>query len=376
MYCHPDTGGAFGAADVLQDCIDRAPAFSSVEIPAGIYILHRQVIVSRPVTIRTAGGTHGSLSCRATPDRCAILMAAPDLFDRYGLLLVHTASNVLLEHLVLDGNRAARVSSAAARSCQARSTAPGVNAAVIGCVRCALDDVVSRNALCGSGMVWSGAEALIRRSEFRANGDATSHRMWADGLTVLYAPDSEIRDNQFVDNSDIGLIIGHAARSRVEGNVIVQRTQKAFAGLMLDNFDSNNLAARGDFRGAVITDNTIDCGPGLLCVFGIQVGSGPWYRARSIFGGTVYGNEVRQAKVGINVDGAGVRLAPIAIFANRVTGAPEDAYFSSCDKPIPAGWMNISPISVVNRGTDLTPTDAHLSHPCQLWSDLSPGELP
>lgn len=369
MYCHPGDRGPFRAADVLQDCLDRAPAFSSVEIPAGTYILHRQVVVSRPVTIRTAGSADTSLSCSATPDHCAVLMAAPDMVDRYGVLLVHSTGNVMLEHVVIDGNRTARLSSAAAQWCQAGRTASGFNATVVGCVRCALNDVVSKNALCGTGMVWSGAQAVIRRSEFRDNGDATTARMWADGLTVLYAPESDIRENRFVDNSDIGLILGHAARSRIEGNVVVQQTQPAFAGLMLDNFNSNNLSMRGDFRGAVIANNIVDCGA-QLCVFGIQVGPGPWYPARNIVGGELHSNDVRGAKVGINVDGAGVRLIPTAVYANRVSRVPGRTYFSDCRTRIPTEWMNVSPTSVVDRRNELTPTGSYLSEPCQLWSDL------
>lgn len=31
--------------------------------------------------------------------------------------------------------------------------------------------------------------------------------MWADGLTAIYAPDSDIRDNRFFENSDVSLIL-------------------------------------------------------------------------------------------------------------------------------------------------------------------------
>lgn len=370
MFCHPDARGPLGAADVLQACIDRAPAFSSVEIPPGTYVLHRQIIVSTPLTIRTAGSAGTSLSCTAEPERCAILMAGPDLLDSWGFLLVRSTNNVVLEHLVLDGNRVARLSSTAARWCQTGRTSSGFNAAAIGCLRCAMDDVVSKNALCGSGMVWSGAQASIQRSEFSANGDAATPRMWADGLTMVYGPESDIRQNRFVDNSDIGLIVGYGVRSRVEQNVVIQRAQAAFAGLMLDNFNSDNLSYRGDFRGAVIANNIVDCGR-QLCVFGIQVGPGPWYPSQNIVGGELYGNEVRGAKVGINVDGAGDPRAPIAIFANRVSDVPPGAWFSACVRRIPTDWMNVSPTSVVDRRDEFEPTGAHLSDPCQFWSAVA-----
>jgi hypothetical protein len=370
MYCHPDSRGPNGAAAVLQECLDRAPAFSSVEIPPGTYALSRQVVVSRPVTIRTAGSSGTALSCRATPAHCATLMASPDLFDPLGFLLVHRTSGVTIEHLVLDGNRAARLASTAGQFCALGRNTAGFNASVLDCVGCALHDVVSTQALCGTAMLWSGAQASIQRSEFRNNGDASTPLMWADGLTAVYAPESDIRDNVFADNSDIGVIIGHAARSRIEGNLVVQRTQRAFAGLMLDNFHSNNLSFRGDFRGAVIAGNLVDCGA-QLCVFGIQVGPGPWYPTRNIVGGELRGNDVRGAKVGINVDGAGQRLAPTAVFDNRVSGVPSGAVFVDCPKPIPTGWMNVSPISFVDRRDDSLPTAAHLSDPCQLFSGVT-----
>ena len=182
MYCHLDTGG--NAATLLQACIDRAPAFSSVEVPPGIYTLDRRVLVSRPVTLRTAGTAGTETSCVATPAACATLLASHDFIDPYGVLLVWNTGSVMLQDLVIDGNRAARLTSTAARWCERGRTSSGFNAAVLECVGCSMDDVVSKNALCGTGMLWSGARAAIGRSEFRDNGDARASHMWADGLTV------------------------------------------------------------------------------------------------------------------------------------------------------------------------------------------------
>ena len=36
MVCHLDSSGPYGVADALQECIRRAPAYSSVEIPPGV----------------------------------------------------------------------------------------------------------------------------------------------------------------------------------------------------------------------------------------------------------------------------------------------------------------------------------------------------
>ena len=366
--CDPGGDQNVSAADAIQACIDRAPAFSTVEIRAGKYVLNHQIVISAPITLRGAAAGSGS-SCVAAPDDCAVLVAAPDFADRWGLVVVRSTANARLERLVIDGNRAERTDSASARFCVNGDNTYGFNAGVFECEGCRLDDLVSRNAVCGTGMVWTGGNATIEHSAFVSNGDAATRSMWSDGLTLLSAPRSTIRENTFENNSDVGLIIGHGIDSRIEHNAIRQRTQPAFAGLMLDNFNSNDRSVHGDFRGAVITNNTIDCGA-QLCTFGIQVGPRPWYPAINIVGGELHDNVVTGAKIGINVDGAGERDAPTAIFSNSVEPAPPGSYFATCAQPIPAPWMNIAPTSIVDRRNEETKTGSHLSDFCQLSSKL------
>ena len=366
IVCHPD---AVAAAETIQACLDNAPAFSIVDIPAGTYVLHHQVLISKPVTLRT-GDLDASFSCVAVSDKCAVLLAAPDFVDSWGLLVARSTTNVRLEHLVIDGNRSARDASDAALNCLKGDNIYGFNASVLECVECRLNDVVSKNGLCGTGMAWTGGQATIENSRFMSNGDATTQSMWSDGLTLLYAPRAVVRGNTFDDNSDVALIIGYGVDSRIEKNVVVQRRQPAFAGLMLDNFNSNDRSMKGDFQGAVIAHNTIDCDI-LLCTFGIQLGPHPWYPTNNIVGGEVHDNTVTGAKIGINVDGAGEHEMPTAVFNNRAEPPLRGSYFSKCAQPIPAEWMNIAPASVVDRRGEDTKVGAHLSDGCQLFSNLS-----
>jgi hypothetical protein len=369
VACDPGGDENVSPADAIQACIDRAPAFSAVEIPAGKYVLNHHIVVSTPITLRTAVRA-GAASCVAAPEDCAELLAAPDFADQWGLLVVRSTTNVRVEHLVIDGNRAGRTESAAARFCVNGDNTYGFNAAVLECDGCRLVDLVSRNAVCGTGMVWIGANAIIEHSAFLSNGEAATRSMWSDGLTLLSAPRSSIRENTFENNSDVALIIGYGVDSRVEHNAIRQRTQPAFAGLMLHSFNSNDRASSGDFRGAVIANNTIDCGA-QLCTFGIQVGPRPWDPTTNIVGGELHDNIVKGAKIGINVDGAGDRDAPTAIFSNSVEPAPPGSYFATCAQPIPAAWMNIAPTSIVDRRNEETKAASHLSDWCQLWSNLA-----
>ena len=369
MVCHPDRFGPGGAADALQECIRRAPAYSSVEVPPGVYVLTRQVVVTTPLTIRTAGTRGSSVPCTTAPDQCATFVASPDFRDPWGLLLVTATNSVTLEHIVIDGNQAARGASTAARSCVKGQNIFGFNASVLRCLECRLADVLSRNALCGTGMVWVGGNASIERNIFQGNGNAAL-AMWSDGLTLISAPQSQIADNQFVDNSDVALIVGYGVSSRIERNVVRQRAQAAFAGLMLYNFNSRDLSTGGDFRGAVVAGNTVDCGP-RLCVFGIEIGPGPWDNRLLVVGGDVYDNSVRGAKVGINVDGAGLYRAPVLVRDNVVSDVPSGAYFADCTRPIATGSINISPTSFVNRGDDTSPAGSSLSDWCQLFSEIA-----
>jgi len=368
LSCNPAGQENLLPADAIQACIDSAPAPSIVEIAVGKYVLTHQIVVSTSITVRGAPGAAGS--CVSAPDDCATLVAAPDFADQWGLLVVRSTTHVRLEHLVLDGNHAERTHGAAARSCVNGDNTYGFNASVLECEGCRVEDLVSRNAVCGTGMVWIGANATIERNAFRLNGDAATRYMWADGLTLLSAARSTIRENTFEDNSDVALIIGYGVDSRLERNAIRQWTQPAFAGLMLHSFNSSDRAVSGDFRGAVIANNTIDCGP-QLCTFGMQVGARPWDSTTNILGGELRDNTITGAKIGINVDGAGNRDAPTAIFSNSVEAPPPGSYFATCAQPIPAAWMNIAPTSLVDRRDEETKAASHLSDWCQLWSDLS-----
>ena len=89
MTCPPDADENVSPADAIQACIDRAPAFSIVEIPAGTYVLNHQIEVSTPLTLRTATAT-GNASCIAVPEGCAVLVAPADFTDQWGLLVVRS----------------------------------------------------------------------------------------------------------------------------------------------------------------------------------------------------------------------------------------------------------------------------------------------
>jgi hypothetical protein len=146
----------------------------------------------------------------------------------------------------------------------------------------------------------------------------------------------------------------------VQNNAISQPGQVVFAGLMLDNF---NNGTAGDFVGAIVTGNTVDCSAARNCHFGINLGPHPWYLSANIFGGDVHGNTVTSARQGINADGAGTAASPITLYGNSVSNpAPSPGSFLNCTHATSA--INIGPDAVVNRNGDTAPITTNVWHGC------------
>jgi hypothetical protein len=262
-----------------------------------------------------------------------------------------------VRHIVLDGNRAARLGSTAAATCAGGNNRDGFNAIARGDGH-DFSYNASINALCGTGMEWRGHGATIVGNAFLDNGDNDQHMMWSDGLTVHEANNSNISDNWCRDNSDIDLIVGGGSNSLIRRNRIEHVSEVTFGGLMLDNF---NGGTSGDFRGTDVSGNTIDCG-NHLCHFGINLGPHAWYLSQNIIGGEVHDNTVRNGRFCLMVEGAGTAEHPIAVWNNDIGGSPASAEFL-------CGWRacsdyNIGPDSVVDLRGDTTPYTTHEWHQC------------
>lgn len=342
-----DTSGQSPATTALQKCADATPGGRALELPAGTYLMDGQLRLAQPIVLRTAGTAPGQGSCLAGV-ACATLKASPSLWVEHGFLAI-AGSGVRLEHIVLDGNRAARLSSRAASTCAGGYNRVGFNATAQQCVGCSFIASASINALCGSGFEWVGDEATIAGSSFRDNGDNSKHMMWADGLTLIQSDGAVVEHNEFIDNSDIGFISGGSRGGRFEHNLVLQSRQLAFGGLMLDNFNGHS---HGDFEGAIVRDNRIECTT-QKCDYGVVVGPHAWYPSANTRGGTVTGNTITNAKMGVVVSGGGTADAPVKISGNSISGSPSSAIFL-CGQRQSANYV-ISPDSHVDTRGDATP---------------------
>jgi|GEM_PF-1751337 len=351
--------GSTNNATAIQQCINNTASGGTLEIPAATYTIGSQVTITKPMTLRTQGTSGSTASCEGGVS-CAVLKAKSNLFAFGGLLKISSTHDVTVEHLVIDGNRSARLSSSAASQCTGGSTRYGYNAQVSSCSYCRFRYDVSKNTLCGTSLEWVGSNATIVGNTFRANGQNAVNMMWADGLTALHVDYGTITDNLFVDNSDVALVVGGAINGYIARNTIQQSTQVAFAGLMLDNFNGSQ---PGDFTGAVVTQNSVSCTAQHYCHFGINLGPHPWYLSSNILGGSVYGNTVSSARQGINVDGAGTVSNPLVLYNNTATGSPSSATFN-CGTRQTSNLNIYTGDSVVNRNGDTATATNRQWHLC------------
>ena len=352
--------GVTDNAVALRQCIQNTAAGGTLQIPVGVYTLYTAVPITKAMTLRTSGTAGSGQNCEQTGVQCATLRAAATFSGSSGMLTVDNLSGVHVDHLIVDGNRAARLGSSNASQCAGGSNRYGFNVRLSGCASCSFQHNVSKNALCGTALEWRGNNGVIVDNVIRSNGQNSVQNMWSDGITVNYSDGVTVTDNLLVDNSDVALILGGARNGYVARNTIQQVTQLAFAGLMLDNF---NGGTHGDFSGATVTQNTISCGAQRWCHFGINLGPHPWYLSTNILGGTVTGNTVTNARQGINVDGAGTVSAPLVLYNNPVSGSPTSAQFL-CGTMATSNLNIYLADSVVNRNGDATAATNRQWHNC------------
>jgi hypothetical protein len=345
-----DPSGVMDATAAINTCIANTAAAGTLALPAGIYRVSGVIVIDKPMTFGTAGVMGAAPSCldyQTAP--CAVLRADTTTlpsatstrgFVRLGSLATPTSA-VTLDHVVVDGNRTARLGTTAATSCAAGQNGDGINIGA-NCASCTIRGTVSARAVCGSGLEWDGDGVSVDNSDFFGNGDHATQNMWSDGLTIHKSDNAKVTASRFVDNSDVGFISGGGVNAEYTGNTAQQLRQSAFAAIMLDNF---NNPALGDFTGTTLSNNVVYCP--VACHFGIELGPHPWYASPNIKGGTVTNNNVTGGNIQINAQGAGTSAAPTVISNNTLGPTPASATFL-CGNVKGLSALNVSAESVVD----------------------------
>lgn len=308
--------GRLDASGALSLCLDRTPANGTVSLPAGTYRLTHPLVIRRSLTINTIGSTPNSLPCHTGVGNCAVLLIDPINLALENMMPVQIeADNVKFDRIAIAG-ASIRGKGRICRIPNARPNAGGIRVSAVSgfsITRSVLRDFACYTAL----EILTGAhDFVIESNTIGPNGNHRPGEEWADGLTVHEAARAKITRNRFIDNTDVQLILGGCRNCVIEGNRFEHTgpfSSASFAELMIHSWPSTS----GDFTGTVVRNNTIDCGATRLCGFGILVGAEPWYSGRA-FGGLVTDNTVKNARIGLNVDGL---TGPMEFRRNKVVNS-------------------------------------------------------
>lgn len=337
-------GSDVDASELLQGCLDRTPEGGALALEPGAYSVGAQLRLDRAITLTTRG-RHGSAACAAdSAHGCAELVALPAMSEPFGMFLATAA--VTIDHIVLNGNRQARVGSAAHDSCASGAdNAPGFNAAMR-CDGCAFRHSVSMYAVCGTGLLVTGdvdnaqpgrepigTGIAIEDSAFAYNGRHRTPNLWADGLTVHDVTDSTFTGNRFIDNTDIDLIFGGCAGCTIRNNTVTHTADPeagAYAAIMIQKWSTTS----GRYENVEVSGNRIDCGPLLNCGSGLYIGSESWYD------GTPYGT-LADGETSGAITGNAVTNAMNAVYiAARGLAIHGNDFFNAHGTPIPTSCGN------------------------------------
>ncbi|MDP3051991.1 MAG: DUF4214 domain-containing protein [bacterium] len=293
------------ASAIIQSCINNSSPGQVVELPAGKYYIGTQInIADHDITLRTAGKDETMEKCSSGDSHdCAELIAMGNMYQSPSILYI-THDNTTIDHIVINGNKSARESSAAGLKCQSGDNTHGTNISLHGSYS-QISNSVSKEGLCASAIYvcdTNTTNIVLTKNTIINNGVHNKNGLWSDGVTAGDCVSSTFTENEFIDNTDIDLIFGGCQNCTVQNNTIRHTTSfagGAFAGLMIHSWPSTS----GNYTNTVFSNNFIDCGPQKRCGFGLYIGSDAWYITNQ-FGGSVHDNTIVNAGQGVNIDDA------------------------------------------------------------------------
>ncbi len=267
----PFNGSPRDASSTLLNCIHQTSPGGTLSLPGGRYVLSSQINISSPIHIRTAGLPKTAPRCSdLAAGRCAEFQAMAGFTPPSEGFFVASGDGVHIDHIVVDGNRLARLTSKAAASCQDATTNQlGVNI-IWGSNSSSFTNSSSRNTVCGSALeVTARSAVVIENNTFASNGFHNRKFLWSDGITVWDAASSVFRGNFIVDSTDVDLIFGGCQSCQITGNTITHNGSyagSAFAAIVVHAWPNGETS--GNYTGSEFSENLVDCGINRSCGFG------------------------------------------------------------------------------------------------------------
>ena len=304
---------AFDSGPVLLACIAAAPEHGAVNLPVGVYYLHNPITITKAVALQTAGTSESAATvCDPRNHACATLKASPTATtlqpdDPTMFLLTIRAEGGSLNHIVLD-----------------------MSSRVQGLLLDGKDWHIMRNGFTGarhtSYFNSPNATGTVIVQNFAVNNGVRAGHAFSDGFTIKDGKNLVVEDNVFWDNTDVPLIFGGCRACSVRRNTITQSgdaNRGSFAALAIYTWEDSS----GDYTGTTFSGNHIDCNA--QCGFGEYIGSYSWNGGPPITGGTIDGETIVNAQIGIYIDHA---VGTTVTDNNGITAPTGGQWTSSCGK--------------------------------------------
>lgn len=307
------------ATPAITECLTKLGEANVLKLSPGIYRLLTPLVIDRAVTIETAPVFSGQNCSKVTGANCAVLeigQMAPSSTPNIMPIEV-TTKNVRLRSMAVVGV-AKRDIGWQQHICFDQNARPLGGGIRVKADEFQMTDVLLKDFSCYTALeIAKGVKgARIVGNVIGPNGNHIIRNMWSDGITVHDSISTFIKENIFKDNTDVQLIFGGCVLCTIENNIFTHSNSflhSSFADLMLHAWPGTS----GNFTGSMISGNNIDCGLDRNCGYGIMIGGEPWYPSKA-FGGTVKGNRVTNALMGINIDKL---TGPMNVGENSVSGS-------------------------------------------------------
>lgn len=294
------SGASFGLAQGCLPWGDQTDIQARLQRPGDAAVLCQNAVfeLTAPVVF-TADGQKLYTEGFPDGDRRALLKVTGP--RQSAAVIMTDRSNVLLSHVIVDGNR------------PALGYVGGDALVLAGGV--ATGQTIRANRIL-EPRSWSalhlheGPEPRCRDALVEGNAIGPAGRYdgtWADGISFA-CTNSIVRGNTIVDATDGGIVVFGARGSLIERNVIRAETRTLLGGINL----VDHAPYAGDYRHTVVRDNVIDAA-GAVVRIGIGMGLRVWTclsdeelrRDTTLFGATVEGNLLRGSHMqyGFVVDG-------------------------------------------------------------------------
>ncbi|MBA2116814.1 hypothetical protein HOV93_40060 [Planctomycetes bacterium FF15] len=368
------SGTTADTSAIIQQAIDVIPVGATLELPAGKYYLDQQVVIDKRITLTTVGKSIDDPVSDLETGDYAELITSRNFAQEDGLLFIQDIE--AMHHLVLNGNRQNRQNTSAYNQVSNGNNRFGI------LVVMASDDstIVGNhfiNAIGGTGLEVKDFRSNVRVDDniFAYNGVHNQSFLWADGLTVHDAYNSQFVGNLFIDNTDIDFIFGGAQNSLIENNTVIHTadtTGGAFASIMIHKWPTTS----GNYSGTIIRNNSVDGGPNKTAGTGLYIASEGWYD-ETPFGVTL--SNPTQAEIYNNtvintVNGMYVAAHDFAIYDNTFTNSHGVSFPASCRTLTANAPIVVSPTSsnIDFHGEDIDPETLYQFSE-QDWDDCVPN---